>query len=65
MDLLEKFENTDEKIDLTKSEDIVFSMLNSMDGRRGLSGFDQVDRDIQLEILEELVELVNEKLDHE
>lgn len=62
MGLLEKYNKEEENIELTKSEDIVFSILDNMSGRRGLSGFDDVDTSIQEEILEELVELVNEKI---
>lgn len=64
MSLLEKYKKHPGKKDnLTKSEDIVFSIFNEMDGRKGLLGFDNCDEDTQEEILDTLVEIVNEKIE--
>jgi hypothetical protein len=63
MDLLDKYYKTEEENPkLTKSEDIVFSILDEMRGRRGMDGFGDCDSEIQEEILEALVKIVDEKL---
>lgn len=60
MNLMDKYYDRDE-VELTKAEDIVFSIIAELNGRKGV-GISDVDSDIQEEILETLIDIVDEKL---
>jgi len=62
MTILEKHNEYPRKSKLTTAEDIVFSLLSELDGRRGVLDFYNCDHDIQEEMLDKLVEITNEKL---
>jgi hypothetical protein len=62
MTILEKYQEYPRTCELTVAEDIVFSIVEEMNGRKGLDGFEDVDEDIQEEIIERLVDIVNKKL---
>ena len=63
MDLVDKYyERNSEDVELTKAEDIVFSVLEEMRGRRGMDGFGDCDTDIQEEMLQTWIGIVDEKL---
>jgi len=62
MTLLEKYQEYPRKTKINVSEDIVFSLLSELDGRKGVLDFDNCDYDIQEEILDCLVDIVDSKL---
>jgi len=62
MTVLEKYNEYPRKVALTVSENIVFSLLSELDGRKDVLQFDQCDEGIQDEMIEKLVEIVDEKL---
>jgi len=60
MTLVEKWH--DRGADRTPAENIVFKLLDELNGRRGVLGVDECDEEIQEEILTELVSITEAEL---
>lgn len=62
MTLLEKYQEYPRTCKLKKSEDLLFSLMDEMKGRKRLFSFSECDEDIQEEILDSLIAIVKKKL---